>query len=207
MKKLLRILAELLQDSRAYGLVVACSFLLLLPAVFTGLAADDYFLRTITLQHHFVPNLPDSQLDAFVFVQNDNMGMRQWIEKGILPWWTNPHLRVAFWRPLSALTHWLDFKLYPDTPWLMHIHNILWYGLLCMLVLFFYRRFFLAYWRMPLPGDRIILVAGLAALLYAVDDASTAATSETVPVVLFNINRETGMLIHMERAQPAPGRG
>ena len=171
MKTPLRILEELLKDSRAYGLVAASSFLLLLPSVFTGLSADDYFLRSITLQHHFAPNLPDSQLDAFIFVQNDNMGMRQWIEKGILPWWTHPKIQIAFWRPLSALTHWLDFKFYPGAPWLMHIHNILWYGLLSMLVLFFYRRFFLAYWRAPLPTDRIILVAGLAALMYAADDA------------------------------------
>ena len=170
MKSLFESFKQWLTDGRAYLLVLVCA-VMLLPSVFIGFAADDYFLRTITLQHHFVPNLPDSQLDAFVFVQNDNSGMRQWIEKGILPWWTHPHLRVAFWRPLSALTHWLDFKLYPDAPWLMHIHNILWYGLLCMLVLFFYRRFFLAYWRVPLPEDRIMLVAGLAALLYAVDDA------------------------------------
>jgi len=170
MKLFSGILEKWLADSRAYILVLLGT-VLLIPAIFTGLSADDYFFSTIMLQRHSILNLPNSPFDAFVFLQHENHGMRQWIERGILPWWTNPQIRVAFWRPLSALTHWLDFTVYPDEPWLMHVHNLIWYGALCMIVLVFYRRFFIAYWRTPFPAARILCVAGLAALLYAVDDA------------------------------------
>jgi hypothetical protein len=170
MKLFSGILEKWLADSRAYLLVLSCA-ILLLPSVFTGLSTDDYFLSSIMLQRHIIPNLPNSPFDAFAFLQNNNHGLEQWIESGILPWWTNPHIRVAFWRPLSALTHWLDFTIYPNVPWLMHVHNLLWYGTLCMIVLVFYRRFFSAYWRESFPAMRMRYVAGLAAILYAVDDA------------------------------------
>ena len=146
MKLFSGILEKWLAGSRAYILVLV-GVILLLPSVFTGLSADDYFLSSIMLQRHSIPNLPNSPLDAFAFLQINNHGMQQWIERGMLPWWTNPHIKIAFWRPLSALTHWLDFTIYPDAPWLMHVHNLIWYGSLCMLVLVFYRRFFIAYWR------------------------------------------------------------
>ena len=170
MKLLSGILEKWLADSRAYLLVLSCA-ILLLPSVFTGLSTDDYFLSSIMLQRHTIPNLPKSPFDAFAFLQNNNHGLQQWIESGILPWWTNPHIRVAFWRPLSAFTHWLDFTIYPNVPWLMHVQSLLWYGALCMIVLVFYRRFFSAYWRESFPAARVIYVAGLAALLYAADDA------------------------------------
>jgi hypothetical protein len=170
MKLFFNILEKCLTDSRAYILVLVGA-VLLLPSVFTGLAADDYFLSSIMLQRHIVPDLPESPFDAFVFLQHEDSDMRQWIERGILPWWTNPQIRIAFWRPLSAVTHWLDFSIFPDAPWLMHVHNLIWYGALCMIVLVFYRRFFIAYWRGPFPAARIVYVAGLAALLYAADDA------------------------------------
>ena len=160
-----------LESPRIYFLVLLCAALLLSPAIFTGFSLDDYILRTITLQNHFFPNQPDSPLDAFVLFQNDNQGMRQWIERGLLPWWTHPKMRMAFWRPLSAVTHWVDFKLYPGAPWLMHVHNLVWYGMLGMLGLILYRRFFPAYCQASFSAERILQIAGIAALLYAADDA------------------------------------
>ncbi|MCX5899126.1 MAG: hypothetical protein NTX06_00050, partial [Proteobacteria bacterium] len=160
-----------LTDSRAYLVLLVCSVILLFPSVFTGFSADDYILRAIILQDHTVSKLPDSPLDAFLFVPNDAEGLQQQVEMGLLPWWTHPQLRIAFMRPLSALTHWFDFHCFPDAPWLMHIHNIVWYGILCLIILLFYRRFFGAYWFAPVSMAGRIQAAGIAALLYALDDA------------------------------------
>ena len=78
------------------------------------------------------------------------------MDLGAIPWWTLEGVRVAFFRPLSTLTHWLDYRLWPNSDGLMHAHSILWYGGLCALVVVFYRRF---WGRTP--------TAGLAALLFA----------------------------------------
>lgn len=59
-----------------------------------------------------------------------------------LPWWTHPQLKIHFWRPLSALSHWLDYQLWPDTPMLMHAQSALWYLALVGLCFLFFKRLF-----------------------------------------------------------------
>src|SRR6185369_12241482 len=55
-------------------------------------------------------------------------------------WWTSRAWRAALWRPLTAFTHWLDYRLYPKTPWLMHAHNIAWFAVAAFLTATMYRR-------------------------------------------------------------------
>ncbi|HEY2736525.1 MAG TPA: hypothetical protein VGI70_21140, partial [Polyangiales bacterium] len=45
--------------------------------------------------------------------------------EGILAWWADPQFKLAFFRPLSALTHALDYALWPRSPLLMHVHNFI----------------------------------------------------------------------------------
>ena len=55
------------------------------------------------------------------------------METGAAPWWTLPTLRIAFFRPLAVLTHWADYRLWPDSGVLMHVHSIAWYGAVLLL--------------------------------------------------------------------------
>ena len=63
-------------------------------------------------------------------------------------------------RPLAALTHALDYRLWPGSALLMHAHSLAWFGALVLAAALFYQR---------LLGRSI--TAGLAALLFAVDSA------------------------------------
>jgi len=80
---------------------------------------------------------------------------------GALPWWTCENYRVAFWRPLASFTYWLDYRLFPASPTLMHLHSILWFAAVVFLVALLYRRYIDAAW-----------IAGLAALFFVVDDST-----------------------------------
>ncbi len=130
------------------------------PAWWSGFAADDYFIRAIVLQDGRVPGVSTSRLDAFSFTMWGPDLVAEAIDQGALPWWTYPGVRIAFWRPLAALTHVADFALFPGSPFLMHVLNSLWYAALAVVVALLYRRLELPLW-----------VAGLAALMYAADDA------------------------------------
>jgi hypothetical protein len=96
----------------------------------------------------------------FKFFDGDPERTTEIMDYGYFPWWTYKGIKGAFWRPLASITHWLDYILWPDIPLLMHVQSVLWYGALVVATAFLYRRFISITW-----------VAGLAALLYAIDDA------------------------------------
>ncbi len=79
-------------------------------------------------------------------------------DTGYLPWISVRDLRVSLWRPLTRVTHYVDYKLWPGSALLMHAQSLAWFALLLVAVALLYRRIEGASW-----------VAGLAAVLYAVD--------------------------------------
>jgi hypothetical protein len=82
----------------------------------------------------------------------------------LLPWWSDPQHLNAFFRPLSSLSHVLDFRLWPDSPALMHLHSLGWYALLLLVLAWVYRAL----------EPESALTAGLAFVLFALDDAHGA---------------------------------
>jgi len=137
------------------------AFVLTIPSLFVGFSGDDYYIQSVMLEVNTdMPGIAKAPFDAFLFVKGDLQATRQLIELGFLPWWTYPNLKLAFWRPFSSLAHWIDFKLFPESAWLMHLHSMAWYVLLGIVITLLYRRFMVPNW-----------VAGFAALLYVADDA------------------------------------
>lgn len=145
---------------------VAClATLLLLPCVATGLALDDYVLGVKAGPNTRMAALPVEPLSLFTFTTGDPARNAQLMDiAALLPWWSEPRHLNAFFRPLSALTHVLDFRLWPSWPSLMHLHSVLWYVGLLLVLGHVYRR---------LEGAAPLL-CGLALLLYAIDDAHGA---------------------------------
>ena len=133
--------------------------LLTLPSLWGGWVIDDHFHRQTFLGSDHLGGILGSRLDMFRFFDGDPARTQRMMDLGIVPWWTVKDLRGAFWRPVAALTHWLDYTLWPASPALMHLQSITWYGLLIFAAAFLYRRFL---------GSTP--VAGLCALLYAIDD-------------------------------------
>lgn len=130
---------------------------LVLPSLGVGLQFDDYLLRSTV---RTTPNAITAIQHLFVFMDGDARHTQQRMDSGAFPWWALPEGQVAFWRPLAALTHWLDFQGWPTALALMHAQNILWFGALIFAAATLYRQL-----------SPHTSVAGLAALLYAVDDA------------------------------------
>lgn len=117
-------------------------------------ATDDYMQKAYaigSLQLNDVGLLKSiKSSDAAFFINNqfnffdpqlgNNTAMQNY---GSLPWWTKPSARLHLWRPLSSLTHWLDYQLFPQSPYLMHLHNAMWLILSFVLVFLLYRTFLL----------------------------------------------------------------
>ena len=143
------------------------AILVMLPALKTGLMADDLVQRAVELRPD---QLPARLRDAGIPPDSGSLGtvlrdlfpginrMPPVKNYGLLPWWTPDDMKLGLWRPLTAFTHWLDYRLFPDSPMLMHAHNIAWFAAIVFLVAVMYRKLMGPGW-----------AAGLAALLFLLD--------------------------------------
>lgn len=134
--------------------------MLTLPALKAGLLGDDYVHRTILLRRGELAPFNRPVMDLFAFVKRGEPAdaMR---DLGYLPWWSDPAIRISFLRPITALTHILDYALGPDRIVLHHLHSLCWFFLGVALVSALYR----------MIPDMPARAAGLAGLLFAVEDA------------------------------------
>ena len=155
-----------LESPRVRWVILVASTILVLPSAGTRLVFDDHLQALMRTPEGPVPGVPYAPFDLFAFARpgplNDVL-----IDRGLLlPWWTDPQLLVAFFRPLSSLTHVIDGWLWPGSVRMMHLHSVAWYALLLGVVSAVYRRFVQPAW-----------LAGLAFLLYAIDDTHGATVS------------------------------
>ena len=161
--------------SRRFPMVLAAAAIVVsLPAVWTGLLTDDYVHRAallgdsdaarplvdVDLAPEGAGRLGPTLSDLFVVV-DPNENLERLRTYGALPWWTYEGFRVAHWRPLASLTHWLDYRLFPNSIGLMHLHSILWFAAVVFAAALLYRRFIDVAW-----------IAGLAGVLYLLNDDS-----------------------------------
>jgi hypothetical protein len=129
------------------------AIILMLPALSAGLLCDDLIQRLKQFTPaESAPGAADlgfasadsgklgtvvSSLFGYLHSEEEAARARDY---GIIPWWTPEDWKAALWRPLTAFTHWLDYRLFPNTPALMHAHSIVWYALVVFLVATLYRK-------------------------------------------------------------------
>jgi hypothetical protein len=151
---------HILSHRRLPLFVAALAVLLCISSLWLGLQNDDHVLRLVLSDPPLDPEWTRSPFNAFSFVDGEEELIRRAVEEGRIPWWTHPKLKLAFLRPVTSITHWIDFNVWPDLPWMMHLQSLLWFAGAIIAAALLYRRLLVPAW-----------TAGLAALLFAVDDA------------------------------------
>ena len=159
--------------------LAALGFGLSLPALGLGFVADDRV-------HAFVVTQRPLETSLFRLTPEDAAADRF---NGWLAWWSSPNLSVDFFRPLSSWTHRLEYRLWPDAAWAMHLTNVVLYALLVLVAARLYREF--------MPGEG--RSAALAGLLFAIDEGHAASAGwisgrNTVLASLFAL---TALLLHV----------
>lgn len=162
MKTLLARLLRGLAAPRWPWFAALFSALLMLPSLNLGFQLDDFPQRLIWLGATEIPIHP---LSAFASVDGSEETNATFQDLGFTPWWSPSDLKFAFCRPLSAATHWLDFRLWPEMPVLMHLQSLAWLVAMVLAAGFAYRRVLGRE-----PGS-LPWVGGLAALLFALDNS------------------------------------
>lgn len=166
---------KFLEHRQLPAMLALGAILVMLPTVRLGLIADDLPQRAVELRPDQLPTrmwetgnpadagkLGTVLFDLFGF-NRDPQTVAVMKHYGTLPWWTPDDLRLSLCRPAAAFTHWIDYRLFPDSPALMHGHNIAWFAAVVLAVALVYRNLMGAGW-----------AAGLAALLFLLDPSTYA---------------------------------
>ncbi len=116
------------------------ALLLCAPGLWLGLQMDDYFHWGLVTEQNpiLITHSPASLYGMFSFLDGDPGRVLDLTNLGLLPWWTNPEVKYAFWRPLTEFTHAFDYGLWPHQPWLMHLHSLFYFALLLLLTFYFF---------------------------------------------------------------------
>ncbi len=99
-------------------------FVVFFPSIRAPLLLDDYIHRAMA---HGVFPAPRGPFDLYDFVSFRDRSVL--VDRGILPWWTDPSLEIRFFRPLSSLLLYVDHRTMGTSPFLLHIHSFLWWML------------------------------------------------------------------------------
>src|SRR6185437_2277663 len=156
----------LLSHRRAPLAAALLAVVLTLPALGTGYFADDFTHRVSFLPQFRGPGSIRGDWDIFNFVGPDRAHFRFLMDAGVWPWWSAPDLRLSFFRPLTSLSHALDYRILAQHPAILHAESLALYAAIALAAAALYRRLLSPAW-----------VAGLAAVLFAVDDAHALAVT------------------------------
>lgn len=105
------------------ALVLVLGALVFLPAVRSPYLLDDY-LHAAMVDGRFVS--PRGPFDLYDFVSDDDRAAMR--ERGLLPWWAHPRLRIRFLRPLSSALRYVELKMLAGRPLPMHLHSLAWWA-------------------------------------------------------------------------------
>ncbi len=153
----------LLGHRRLTWALVALALAFSAPTLNDDFHADDFAHQMLLSGVPFAPGaVVEGALlpPLFTFMDGVPDHNRALKERGIFSWWTPEDVRVNLWRPVTVLTHMLDHALAPGRAWVAHVHNLLWF----LLVVAMAHRLFV-----QIEGAGAL--AGLAGLIYALDDA------------------------------------
>ncbi len=165
-----------------------------IPSIRSGFQGDDLWFRSAICRPVGLEEVFAKGGSPSLVADGDLQRNKLMKNLGLLPWWCCDDFKLSFWRPISNITHRLDFALWPDSASLMHLQNILWYGAWTLFVALLYRRLIPIAW-----------VSGLGGLLFAIDDGHSlpvcwianrttliAGTFAVVSLLLFVMSRKKG---------------
>lgn len=134
-------------------MLLLATAILCAPSLWGGFQLDDWHQQAILTGAEVSP-----LHDLFSFA--DPAHNAAYRADGRIPWWAPLELKVRLWRPLSALSHMLDHAIAPGRAVVAHLHSLAWMLALAAAAAALFRR---------IHGPSA--VAGLAAVLYALDEA------------------------------------
>ncbi|CBL45113.1 Hypothetical protein HDN1F_15300 [gamma proteobacterium HdN1] len=144
-----------LQSPRARVAAVLGFFILVLlthyPFNDRAFSTDDYLQRVSLVgsaelaEKGFTQADPNRNLaqrlrDTFQFFSDQSGSLQAQRDYGNMSWWTVQDGMMQPFRPLAALTHWIDYKLWPNDRSMMQVHSLVYFVFFAFAALMLYQR-------------------------------------------------------------------
>jgi hypothetical protein len=179
---------------RGTALAWVATVVLVLPALRAQFSLDD-FLQRLVLEGR-APELGLGPATLYDFT-GGGLHMTTWLERGYVPWFTDPHFALRFFRPLGSLALALDQRMFGRAALPSHVAG----ALLFLAVTAVAFRFF----RLILTRNR----AGLAAVIFSLASGHSANLAWVAGrhVLVSGIFGALAVFAHVRRRQLAPAGG
>jgi hypothetical protein len=176
--KLLERARAVLYSPRAPRALALLALLISLPSLAVGFQLDDRMYRRLFA----------SGRSPLELLHESHAALAHEKQLGVLAWWSSDDFSLHFLRPGTALTHWLEYRLWPDAAWLMHLGNCLVYAALVAIAALLYREL--------MPNAKL---AGLGALMFTVDEshAQSVGWIASRHVLLSSLFALSSLLLHV----------
>jgi len=146
-------------------------------ALSRGLEADDN-VYTMLIGSHLQGRVQGPWYEIASLTNPDGpAGIARLIDEGFLPWWSDPQLKWALFRPAAVVTHFVDMMAWPDSPRAMHAHSLCWYAALLVSVAWLYRR---CAHPVQVRGARLANVSALCALAFYAFNVTNGAVASWI---------------------------
>jgi hypothetical protein len=143
-------------------LLIGVAVLLVVPTLFGGFSLDDYVILYQMDGPRDGEWAGSAPWDLFQWMRPAHN--HRLIDGNGMPWWTYENAKLAFFRPVSSWTHFIDDEVFGKAPVWSHLHSLLWFALLIALAMKAYDELIENRW-----------VIGVASAMFALDSAHGSA--------------------------------
>ena len=111
------------------------------PSLRSAYLLDDYLHASMIAGAYPAPRGP---FDLYNFVSDADRDVL--VERGMLPWWSDPRLTIRFFRPLSSALVWAEHRALGDAgggrraTLLLHLHSLAWWAAVVLAARALFRR-------------------------------------------------------------------
>ena len=106
----------------AVVLILLAGFLIFFPTLQSPFLLDDY-LQAAMVDGTFP--CKRGIFDLYDFVNDADRAVLN--ERGLLTWWSDPHLQIRFFRPLASALRWGEHLVIGRNSFFLHLHSFCWW--------------------------------------------------------------------------------
>ncbi|MEQ8762790.1 MAG: hypothetical protein RL885_02605 [Planctomycetota bacterium] len=112
---------------RAFFWALLLALIVAAPAAWQARFESDDYIQLALLEERLPVELSQSRYDIYTFLDGSPQSFERLLDRGPVPWFAHPELRVRFWRPVTAAALTLETMVFGTESRPYHLMSLAWY--------------------------------------------------------------------------------